>query len=67
MLLDRPQTREPLEQLMAEEYADYAKMKKSNKRARLDSGCISTVNSDGKTNESQEVDMDNILVLKRDS
>jgi len=47
---------------MAEEYADYAKNRK-NKRARLNSGCISTANS----NESQDVDMDNILVLKRDS
>jgi hypothetical protein len=47
---------------MAEEYADYAKTRK-NKRARLNSGCISTANS----NESQDVDIENILVLKRDS
>jgi hypothetical protein len=45
---------------MAEEYADYAKARK-NKRARLNSGCIST------TGSNEEVDMDNILVLKRDN
>lgn len=45
---------------MAEEYADYAKARK-NKRARLNSGCFST------TNSNEEVDMDNILVLKREN
>jgi hypothetical protein len=41
MLLDKKTSREPLEQLMAEEYADYSKNKHTNnKRPRLNSGYI---------------------------
>jgi hypothetical protein len=64
MLLDKRSTREPLEQLMAEEYADYTKNKPScNKRPRLHSGCFqqsTSATSEG-TNESHET-----FILKRD-
>jgi hypothetical protein len=70
VLLDRKAMREPLEQLMAEEYADYAKFSKQhgNKRARLNSGCImnSTSASSNQNDNSQELDIDNIFTLKRD-
>merc|ERR1711981_23687 len=70
---DRRAMREPLEQLMAEEYADYAKYNKQNgsKRARLNSGSImnstsASSNQNDKTHDSQDVDIDNIFTLKRD-
>jgi len=64
MLLDKRSTREPLEQLMAEEYADYSKNTHScHKRPRLYSGCIQTGTSATSevTNESHET-----FILKRD-
>lgn len=59
-LLDKRSTRESLEHIMAEEYADYSKMKQSNnKRPRLHSGCINT--GEVGTHESHDT-----FILKRD-